>query len=305
MERPAAGSVGGHPNDGRVVVELTSEQSDIISRATGVHLRRLGYTTTQAAGVALLATALAAGHSSLVTRRLVELELSGEQSATIQAHIGGSAPTTWLVDADHAPVRYDEELPVVVTGRGSRGLVVPAVTNEPVDGRLVVRLPSSLDGVFGTGRHTATRLAAGLIEELLTPGDRVIDVGTGSGVLAVFALRLGASFVRALDTSAAAIEAATETAELNGVADRMELVLGELQPGAPAADLVVANILAGVLLDMLPRLAATVRSGGVLVTSGVVDARAPEVTAAARAVGFDHATSASAQGWTASAFVRT
>ena len=314
-----------------VRLTLTAEQQRAIVDATGVQLGALGYTAAEAAGVALLAAAVAGGHSSPASRRLIRIDLTPQQSALLRDCLGGAPATLWLVDADRASVRYGEDwaadAPIPL---GRRGLVVPHGAAEPggvadasgdglgsasgagrLDsasgaGRLVVRLPQVAEGVdvFGTGRHAATQLAALLLEEQLRPGDDVIDVGTGSGLLAVFAVRLGAAHVRAVDTSAAAIETAGRTVALNGCTDRVDLLLGELTPGAAPADLIVANILAGVLADLLPLLAATTSPGGRLVTSGVVDARAPEIVATAARHGFNHVASSSRGGWTASAFHR-
>lgn len=294
-----------HPD---VRLSLTEEQQRAIVDATGVLLGALGYTAAEAAGVALLAAATAAGHRSPATDRLTRLDLTVEQSQVLQDCLGGPAPALWLVDADHTSVRYGEEWAADSTfPLGQRGLVVPpGVADPPADHNLVVRLPQVPEGadVFGTGRHAATQLAALLLEEHVRPGADVIDVGTGSGVLAVFALHLGASHVRAFDTSPTAVDAARRTFELNGCTGRVDLVLGELDDTGPPADLVVANILAGVLLDLLPVLAANVRLGGHLVTSGVVEARAPDVVAAAYEHGLHHSASSTLRGWTASIFHR-
>jgi len=237
---------------------------------------------------------------------MIRLELTAAQAEALGAALGGGAPTLWLVDADRRRIRYAEDWSAVETmPLGTRGLVTSSV-HEPHADTLLVRLPDLGDGaaVFGTGRHPATRLAARMLEEGLRPGDEVIDVGTGSGILAVFAVRLGASHVRALDNSPPAIEAASRTVALNGCRDQIDLVLGELSPEDPAADLVVANILAGVLLELLPTLVTTTRAGGHLVTSGVVDARADEITEAASGVGLRQCRSLSHDGWTAAAYRR-
>jgi ribosomal protein L11 methyltransferase len=128
--------------------------------------------------------------------------------------------------------------------------------------------------VFGTGRHPATRLALVLLEEHVRPGDRVLDLGTGSGILAVAAARLGAAEVLALDVEAAAVAVARETVSLNGLAGVVEVGRGGIGSAVPPYEVVAANIFPSVLIELAPDLAAAVRRGGVLVASGSVAARA-------------------------------
>jgi ribosomal protein L11 methyltransferase len=139
-------------------------------------------------------------------------------------------------------------------------------------------------GVFGTGRHPATRLALVLLEEHVRPGDRVLDLGTGSGVLAVAAARLGAGKVLALDIDAAAVAVARETVSLNGLAGAVEVVRGGVGSAAPPYDVVAANVFPNVLIELAPHLAAAVRRGGVLVASGSVAARAEGAAEAVHAM---------------------
>lgn len=145
---------------------------------------------------------------------------------------------------------------------------------------------------FGTGEHASTRLALILLEQALRqrPGARVLDAGTGSGILAVAAARLGAARVLAVDVDPVAVRAATENAGRNGVADRVEAVEGDagelaarLEPGG--FDVIAANILAEVLIPMAPGFARLLAAGGEAVLSGVVAGRAADVEAACRAAG--------------------
>ena len=282
----------------------------MISEVTGVQLSQLRYTRIEAAGVARQAAAMAAGHRPPAGRRLIAFDLTSGQAARLQEALGGDLLARWVVDIDHATVRYSEDWssPAAVS-LGSQIFVVRAAGNGPDasttarDG-IVIRLPAAVEGVFGTGRHPATRLAAQLLRDVLVAGDDVIDVGTGSGLLAILALRLGARHVVAIDTSAAAVEVARETARLNDATEQVKLVVGELGADQEPADLVVANILAGVLVDLLPALAGATRPGGTLVTSGVVSGRAAEILARAGAAGLEHLRSVSADGWTASALRR-
>jgi ribosomal protein L11 methyltransferase len=126
---------------------------------------------------------------------------------------------------------------------------------------------------FGSGSHATTRLVLAAIEAILAAGDEVLDVGTGSGVLAVAAARLGAAVVVATDIDPAAVAATTANAARNGVADRIDVSTRALAALPGSFHLVVANIGASVLRDLAPDLAPRVRPGGHLVLSGLLDSQ--------------------------------
>jgi len=188
------------------------------------------------------------------------------------------------------PVTYRETWDDATTVRVGRTIVVkPGGKACEMSGTdRVVELPAgggSGLGVFGTGRHPTTQLTLVLLEEHVRPGDRVLDLGTGSGILAVAAARLGAGEVLALDTDADAVAVARETVALNGLADVVEVGRGGIESAAPPYDVVAANIFPNVLAELASSLAAAVRCGGVLVASGSVVARAEEAADAVRAAG--------------------
>ena len=140
---------------------------------------------------------------------------------------------------------------------------------------------------FGTGGHTSTRLALEAIQALDLLGQRVLDVGCGSGVIAVAALLLGAAGALGLDIEDAAVERTMRNAAVNGVASRCTATstpIHALQVGALGAeaehDVVVANILASVLIGEAEAMTRTVRAGGVLILSGFVTDQAERVAAA-------------------------
>lgn len=145
---------------------------------------------------------------------------------------------------------------------------------------------------FGTGQHETTQLCLAALDRLVRPGEAVLDVGTGSGILALAAARLGAARVDALDTDPVAVAAARENAALNGLGDRVNALEGSLgatwpwaKPARGAYDCVVMNISLEAVTGLLPDAAGALRPGGVLVAGGFLAEAVPQVEAAARASG--------------------
>jgi ribosomal protein L11 methyltransferase len=133
---------------------------------------------------------------------------------------------------------------------------------------------------FGSGSHPSTRLVLALLEDLIDGGERVLDVGCGSGVLAIAACRLGAASAAAVDVDPAAIDATAANAAANGVADRVVAVQGDAAATAGSFDVVVANIGLRVLQAEAPAIVERVRVGGLLVLAGLLVEQADTVAAA-------------------------
>lgn len=153
---------------------------------------------------------------------------------------------------------------------------------------------------FGTGQHETTRLCLEAIDAEFVGGaspTEVLDVGTGTGILAIAAARLGAARVVAVDNDPEAVAIAVENAEVNGVASQIEASATALSRIRGAFPLVVANILAPVLMGMAPELARHTAPGGVLVLSGILATQADNVITAYRSVGMALASRAQAGEW--------
>ncbi len=143
---------------------------------------------------------------------------------------------------------------------------------EPRSGEMVIEVDPGT--AFGTGQHATTRQCMQALEEEIEPGDLVLDVGTGSGTLCTAAALLGARSVDALDIDPAAIRVARQTAERNGVGDKVHVALGSPGPDGPfpgTYDVVVVNIIARVLIELAPALAAAIKPGGDLILGGIPD----------------------------------
>ncbi len=149
------------------------------------------------------------------------------------------------------------------------------------EGDVVVILDPGM--AFGTGTHPTTRLAMTGLEAVIRPGDTVLDVGTGSGVLAIAAARLGADSVDANDIEPVAVRSARENVERNDLAVPIRIAEGTAGTDGPfpaTYTLVVANIIARVLIELVDGITGSVADGGTLVLAGIIEGREADVVAA-------------------------
>jgi len=139
---------------------------------------------------------------------------------------------------------------------------------------------------FGTGLHPTTRGCLEMLQQVTPMPLSVLDVGSGSGILALAALRLGAERVVAVDTDAAAVEATLANAARNGLAEGVLASQGSLEATPMERfGLVLANLVAAVLIELAPRLVGHLAAGGTLVVGGIIQPRADEVLTAMAAAG--------------------
>jgi ribosomal protein L11 methyltransferase len=161
----------------------------------------------------------------------------------------------------------------------------------PAPGDVVIGLDPGM--AFGTGQHETTRGCLRLLERAVRPGVRVLDVGTGSGILAVAAAKLGAAEVLACDIEPQSVQVACENAQRNGVGGRITVALGSLGPDWPFerpaqgwAEVVVANIHARALVELAGPLAGAATADGALILSGIIGEREADVVDVYAAGGF-------------------
>ena len=149
---------------------------------------------------------------------------------------------------------------------------------------------------FGTGMHETTQLCIRQIRKYVTEGTRILDVGCGSGILGMLALKFGAAYSVGTDLDPCAIEATYENMEVNGISkDCYEVMIGNIiddkevqdKAGYGCYDIVVANILADVLVQLTPVIINQLKSGGIYITSGIIDDKEQTVVDAVKAAGLE------------------
>lgn len=165
---------------------------------------------------------------------------------------------------------------------GHKIVIVPAwEAYTPKEGELIVRMDPGM--AFGTGTHETTRLVIRLLEENLRPGDRVLDVGCGSGILSICAAKLGAATVAAYDIDPMAVRVARENVEESGernITCAVSDLLRDVSLAEGPFDLICANIVADIIIRMAPDVGRYLKEGGILLASGIITERAEEVAKA-------------------------
>lgn len=214
-----------------------------------------------------------------VTPETVERALEGA-SVTVSAAVARDSGSVWLLNPRSVRI--------------GKLLIVSPETVTPAQ---ALRLTDST--AFGTGCHPTTALCIEALEELLTAEqvDRVLDVGTGSGILALAALMMGVPQAVGVDTDADALLVAAENARLNHLADRLQLMRGGPEVADGTWPLVVANVLAAPLMEMAPVLVRRLGRGGRLVLSGIPSALETEVKRTYQNLGMRSTGSKTRGGW--------
>ena len=170
---------------------------------------------------------------------------------------------------------YYHALPI-----GQRLAIVPSWEEYPTD-RIVILCLAALD-------------------ELVKGGERVLDIGTGSGILAIAALKLGAAGAEGVDIDPMCVRTAGENAQLNGVDGKLKVLVGDLSDKATGKyDIITANIVANAILHLAPCVPALLAEGGTFIASGIIDAREEEVCAGLAAAGLKVAEVRRQGGWVA------
>ena len=172
--------------------------------------------------------------------------------------------------------------------RLGRVTVVPAWEKyNAEDGEIIIRMDPGM--AFGTGTHETTRLCLSLIEDELRGGERVLDVGTGSGILSICASKLGALSCHAYDIDPVAVKVARDNALSDGCSNitvEVSDLLKNVDLSGGKFDMCVANIVSDIIIRMMPDIGRYLKDGAPLILSGIINDRADEVRASVRENGF-------------------
>ena len=171
--------------------------------------------------------------------------------------------------------------------RVGRHLVVRPVWEkyEPQAGDKIISIDPGM--AFGNGTHETTSMCLGLVEDYIKPGYEVLDVGTGSGILAIASVLMGAQSALGVDLDPVAVRVANENIERNGLSDRVHAQVGDLVKGIDTqADVVFANIIADAVIMLSRAVRAHMKPGGVFICSGIILEREQDVLDALSEAGF-------------------
>ncbi len=187
-------------------------------------------------------------------------------------------PTFQFVAEEDWAEAWKEKLEVLRVGRHL--VIQPSwLDYSPAPEDIVIQLDPGM--AFGTGLHPTTQMCLAALEEWVWPGAEVLDLGTGSGILAIAAAKLGAGRVLAVDNDSQAVKAARDNVLTNGMHEIVSLERGSLSKVPGNYDVVAVNILAKVIVEMLQEgLAKQVRPGGVLIAAGIIADQVPQVITA-------------------------
>ena len=241
-----------------------------------------------------------------------DMDRIGTDTPCVKGYVADCPENLPTVDAAKAAISVDEEdwannwkkyyKPLEI---GSRLLVLPSWEPKPETNRIVLKLDPGM--AFGTGAHHTTRMCLEFLEKTVKPGDTMLDLGCGSGILSIAARLLGAVDAKAVDIDPIAESIAYENAEMNGIGkEHYEVLIGNVLSDtrlqkkiAGQYPVVAANIVADVIIALAPIARPLVAPGGVFLVSGIIDERVDEVVKALNDSGFTVSEHSLAEGWNA------
>ena len=178
---------------------------------------------------------------------------------------------------------------------GQRLAIVPGWETYDTD-RIVITMDPGM--AFGTGTHETTSLCLETLDSMVKGGERVLDIGTGSGILAIAALKLGAAEAEGVDIDPMCVRTAGENAGRNGVAEHFTVLVGDLSDKASGKyNIITANIVAAAILSLAPHVPVLMAPGARFIASGIIDTRKDEVLAGLRAAGLEPVEIKEKRGW--------
>lgn len=239
---------------------------------------------------AVLAALFAAGAQGVqeVGDQLVTLFAAGQTADDVSCAVLAASPDATVETEETPRVDWTERWKDSLHAQRLGPLVIAPpwlAEGEPPEHTIVIEPAMA----FGTGDHATTRGVVRLLPRVLREGDRVADVGAGSAVLSIAAVKLGAAHAFAIEIDGDAIGNAEENVARNGVADRVTILQGDantLLPLVAPVDLVLANIISSVVKQLLPIIGAALAPGGRAILSGILRAELPDMLEALRSSGW-------------------
>lgn len=271
-----------------VLVDTTADEADLLA----AELFALGAEGVEERDHTTLVKARREGHVTL-SASFAEREEADAACAAIAEHPAAIAPEVTEVIGDAWRDAWKEHFrPFLLSTGAERAIGVrppwidEATAAESHAGAKWLELEPGR--AFGTGLHETTQLVAAALGKLPVQGEEVLDVGTGSGILALLALALGASHVRGIDNDPEAIEVAHENASRNGLESRCTFSTDDISVERTGWKLVLANIETHILVPMAPALTRVLAPSGVLLLSGILGAQSDRILAAYEPLGLRH-----------------
>ncbi len=208
-----------------------------------------------------------------------------DRAAAIASECGGKCSISLTGDDSEWLYKWQEYFKP--TRVGERIVVKPSWESyEPKPDDLVIEMDPGM--AFGSGLHETTSMCIKALEKYMKPGDRVLDVGTGTGILSIAARLLGAKDCLGIDIDDEAVRVGAENVERNGLAGSIGIVKGDLMAGVDyEADIIVANLMADLVMKLSPAAAEQLRPGGIYITSGILDIKEDVVKKAIEEAGFE------------------
>lgn len=191
---------------------------------------------------------------------------------------------------------------IVRTLRPASAYAVSLFSQPPAEDALVIDVAEH--GVFGSGAHPTTQLCLTTLADLITSSSRVLDLGCGSGILAIAAARLGAAHVQAVDIEPAAVLHTKDNTVRNGVAERVDVRLGSIEAAEGPFDVIVANLLLPIFKQLIDPMTNALTPNGHLICSGILEVQAIRLTHLAADAGLTLVRGASQRGWSVMVFIR-
>jgi len=182
---------------------------------------------------------------------------------------------------------------------GNRLAVVPSWEEyDNKDNRVILSIDPG--AAFGTGTHATTSLCLNILDECVKTGDKVLDIGCGSGILAIASILLGAENALGVDIDAQSVKTAKDNAEINSISANTEFIVGDLADKVSGKyDIICANIVADVIIKLLPDVAQFMKKDAILIISGIIDIRKEDVLSAVKENKFEIVNEACRDNWCA------